>query len=534
MKSFRFIAIAGIFLGLCGVVNADGARISKERYLDKCKGAWAGQMIGVCYGAPYEFTSNGKPMTEPLQPWTPDRVEGSIGQDDCYVEMTFLKALEDYGLDVTNEQAGKAFADTKYELWHANKFGRENVRQGIMPPQSGSPEFNKHADDIDFQIESDLLGIVCPGLSKESNRLCDVFGHIMNYGDGVYGGMFVAGMYAASYFEDSDVLKVVNAGLECIPAESQYRKCMSDVVNWHNEAPSDWLATWKKIEDKWQDDIDCEPGQVFNIDAKLNGAYIVMGLLYGDGDFGKTIEIATRCGQDNDCNPSSAAGVLGCMKGYAALGDAWTAGIPKIADTKFQYTDYSFNTLIPTCQRITELIIARANGKVEGAEYVIPVQQPTPPEKLEQWVDREQEEALKTRITKREMAMWNYAWKLVQCGPDMSPGIRDEYAGKKNVLMIHPVDQKTPGSIDAELQIPSEGNPILSIETTSDANGDFVLKVFVKDKQVLDKLINGHGKWETVKVDLSEYRGGKVAVRIEDVPNDWHFEAAYFGKISVE
>lgn len=363
--------------------------LSKDLFLDKCKGAWAGQMIGVCYGAPYEFRSNGKPIEGPLQSWSPERVAGAIDQDDCYVEMTFLKALEEHGLDVTFAQAGQAFAETQYPLWHANKFGRENVRRGILPPLSGHPSFNRHADDIDFQIESDLFGIVSPGLPGESNRLCEVFGHIMNYGDGVYGGMFVSGMYAAAYLESDDVEGVVRAGLACIPEASEYYHCISDVLAWHREKPDDWLATWQRIEEKWQDDVDCQPGDSFNIDAKLNGAYIVMGLLYGDGDFVKTAEIATRCGQDADCNPSSAVGVLGCMKGYAAMGDALTGGIAAIADQDFSHTTYSFNTLIPACQRVAEEIIRRAGGTIGPDSYTIPRQAPQPPETLEQWVRQE-------------------------------------------------------------------------------------------------------------------------------------------------
>ena len=344
-------------------------------------------MIGVCYGAPYEFRSNGKPIEGEMRPWTPGRVEGSLDQDDCYVEMTFLKAIEDHGLDLSYEQAGQAFGASQYELWHANKRGRENVRKGLMPPMSGHPKFNPHADDIDFQIESDLLGILCPGLPQESNRLCDVFGRIMNYGDGLYGGMFVGGMYCAAYFEDANVENVVRAGLACIPEASQYRKCIEDVVAWQAESPDDWRGVWGKIEAKWNDDVDCKRGDPLNIDAKLNGAYIVMGLLYGNGDPVKTMEIATRCGQDADCNPSSALGVLGCMKGYAALGDL-TAGIPAIADGKFSYTDYSFNTLGPTCQKVTEQVIARVGGQVEADAYVIPVQAPKPPVTLEQWVEQ--------------------------------------------------------------------------------------------------------------------------------------------------
>ncbi|UCD29117.1 MAG: ADP-ribosylglycohydrolase family protein, partial [Planctomycetota bacterium] len=330
MKLIQRLTIIALLTTLTATAAAakkiDYVAYTRQLYIDRCKGAWAGQIIGCTYGGPYEFKSNGKPITEPLKPWTPDRVKAknishSGLYDDCYVETTFLAALEKHGLDITHQQAGKAFADTKYPLWHANFAGRANVRNGIMPPMSGHPKYNRHADDIDFQIESDTLGIICPGLPQECNRICDIFGRIMNYGDGLYGGMFVAGMYTAAYFEDKDVNKVIQQGLGCIPAESLYHKCISDVVRWHKENPKDWLATWKKIEEKWQDDIDCKPGDAFNIDAKINGAYIAMGLLYGNGDMLKTMEIATRCGQDADCNPSNAAGVLGCMIGFNAIGE---------------------------------------------------------------------------------------------------------------------------------------------------------------------------------------------------------------------
>jgi hypothetical protein len=44
---------------------------------------------------------------------------------------------------------------------------------------------------------------MCPGLPRESNRYCDRVGRVMNYGDGLYGGMFVCGMYAAAFFESN-------------------------------------------------------------------------------------------------------------------------------------------------------------------------------------------------------------------------------------------------------------------------------------------------------------------------------------------
>lgn len=392
MKPLRICLAAIMAAALGGAALAAEIALSKERFLDKCKGAWAGQMIGVSFGAETEwawgvdgFLWQGEPNLSALLPWRPERLANALTQDDCYVEMTFLKALEDYGIGVTPRQAGKVFGRTKYDLWHANLFARENIRIGISPPRSGAPKNNRHCNDLDFQIESDIFGIVCPGLPRESNEFCDVFGHIMCYGDGVYGGMFMAGMYAAAYFEDTNVRAVIESGLSCIPRGSSYYRCIADVLRWHDANPNDWLATWRLIEEKWQDNLDCEPDIKANINAKLNGAYVVAGLLYGGGDMACTLEVATRCGQDSDCNPSNACGVLGCMKGFAAIPSEWTAGLAAIQEKKFSFTDYSFETLIAACQRVTEEVIVRAGGTVESGAYRIPRQAPRPPRRLEQW-----------------------------------------------------------------------------------------------------------------------------------------------------
>jgi hypothetical protein len=225
--------------------------------------------------------------------------------------MTFLKTLADYGFDVSHKQAGIDFANSQYELWHANFHGRDNLRKGIAPPDSGHPQFNAHADDIDYQIEADYAGLISPGMPRFAASLGDKFGRIMNYGDGLYGGQFVSAMYSAAFFE-SNIEKIIKYALDYIPAESQYAQAINDTIKWHKKNPKDWQKTWKLLNDRYQKDrnfrkFSCDKGD-FNIDAKINGAYIVMGLLYGKGDIEKTIKISMQCGQDSDCNPSNAAG----------------------------------------------------------------------------------------------------------------------------------------------------------------------------------------------------------------------------------
>ncbi len=372
---------------VAGAQTATSRHISRAMLEDKIRGGWAGQMIGVSYGAPTEFRSNGKIIEGNLNKyldWSPKRLKNAIDQDDLYVEMTFAEVMDTVGLEATSEQYGEMFKNSQYELWHANAGARRNLNRGIKAPMSGSPKYNIHANDIDFQIESDFIGLMTPGLPREGNKYADRVGRVMNWGDGLYGGMFFAGMYAAAFFEN-DSRKVVERGLLSIPPESEYARLITDVLKWSAENP-DWKTTWQLIEDKWDKGDVCTEGALkpFNIDAKLNGGYVALGLLYGKGDFAKTLEVSTRSGQDSDCNPSSAAGILGVMLGYDKIPEVWKAGIPAIADTKFAFTQYSFNQIVASTQARALKVVEGAGGKVTATEIEIPVQEPEAAP-LEQW-----------------------------------------------------------------------------------------------------------------------------------------------------
>ena len=363
----------------------DAREISRTTLEDKIRGGWAGQMIGVSFGAPTEFTSNGRIIEGELPAWTAGSIENAIDQDDLYVEMTFAAVMDRLGLDATTEEYGEAFRTSKYRLWHANAGARRLLARGIKAPSSGHPKYNVHANDIDFQIESDFIGLMTPGLPQEAARYCERVGRVMNHGDGLYGGLFVTGMYAAAFFE-SDPRRVVEAGVAMLPRESRYARTIRDVLAWSAESPDDWRRAWQRIQDTWDKEDPCPDGSLepFNIDASLNGAYIALGLLYGQGDFARTLEVSTRAGQDSDCNPSNAAGILGVMLGYQRIPARWTSGLPAIAGRKFAYTDYSFDEIVRSTLARAAAVVERAGGRVTETDLLIPRQAPRPPA-LEQW-----------------------------------------------------------------------------------------------------------------------------------------------------
>ena len=388
----RRIAFLYLLLAVCAPSLAQDSlqfrRLSVKQYRDKMQAGWLGQMAGVGWGAPTEFKVRGAIIpADRMPPWQPSMIN-QHRNDDLYVEMTFLRTLESYGLEASIRQAGIDFANSGYELWHANDAGRNLLRQGIAPPDSGHPQFNGHADDIDYQIEADFAGIISPGLPHRAIALGELFGRLMNYGDGLYGGQFVSAMYSEAYFE-SDMLKLIQNALRSIPAESQYAEMVRDMLRWHEENPSDWEKTWQLVEDKYHKDpkythglcSKASHGALLSIDAKLNGAYILMGLLYGESDPDKTIVISCRCGQDSDCNPSNAAGILFTLLGAAKVPARFTEKLD--LETKFSHTPYSMPMVYDVCEKLARASIVQAGGRIEkdssGEEvFVIPLQTPKP------------------------------------------------------------------------------------------------------------------------------------------------------------
>ena len=125
-------------------------------------------------------------------------------------------------------------------------------------------------------------------------------------------------------------------------------------------------------------DIGCPDGvdNQFNIDAVINSGYILIGLLYGDKNFYRTIDISTRCGQDSDCNPSSAAGILGVMMGYKNIPEYWRKPCEVVEDRPFVYTDISINKATEYSLSQALQVIERNGGSIDGDNVTIKVQKP--------------------------------------------------------------------------------------------------------------------------------------------------------------
>ncbi len=572
------ILLTGVVLmgGLCA--GAAERVLTLEDYRDKMKAAWVGQMVGVAWGLPTEFRFNDRIVPADKVPvYRSDMPRRwSYNNDDLYVEMTFLKTLADYGLDVSIRQAGIDFANSEYQLWCANLAGRQNLRRGIAPPDCSHPKFNRCPNDIDYQIEADYSGIIAPGCPQEVIRLGNVFGRLMNYGDGVWAGQFVGALYAEAFFT-SDVDRLLDAGLAAIPAQSDYAGMVRNVRAWHKAFPDDWTKCWEKIRatysKKHNPKLKDSNG---GIDARLNGACIVLGLLYGKGDLDRSMEISMRGGWDSDCNPSNVGGILMTACGFKALPAKYTEKL--CYTTKFSYTAYDLPGLFAVCEKLARQVVVRQGGRVEkGADgverFVIPVKAPVADAFVPSWQAPAPEDA---RYTAEEMKAQRHGarlldpatvnapdpttrvqktldglcpgWKTSVNAPDMNPG----YVACLDVtdpanphplqmfgfLRTHPPKRGEPVTLSRRLKVPA-GNPVLHFEVSNSPGGNFLLIVRVNGAEIVKTVMDTVGRnlacphIRVFDISLEPWEGRDVTIELVNQPTGWANEAAIWRNIRI-
>ncbi|HOC00745.1 MAG TPA: ADP-ribosylglycohydrolase family protein [Verrucomicrobiota bacterium] len=554
-RALGVLLLAGILSAAHGASSdTQFLRLPVKEYRDKMKGGWIGQIAGVSWGAPTEFKWQDKIIPADQMPaWRPSMINDAFGQDDLYVEMTFLRSLEEYGIDVSIRQAGIDFANSGYPLWCANNAGRTNLRRGVAPPDSGHPQFNKCPNDIDYQIEADYSGLIAPGMPQVAIDLGERFGRLMNYGDGVYAGQFMGALYAAAFFE-SDPVKLARTALAAIPAQSQYAEMVRDMIAWYQADPNDWEKAWRLCQKKYREDPEYQKASNGGIDCKINGAYVLMGLLFGQRDLDQTILISCRSGMDSDCNPSSSAGVLFATIGFAKLPARFNTGLDEMRE--FSHTAYNFPRLLDVCEKLARQFLVRYGGRIEkdGAGedvFVIPVRAPKPSALELSWAPGP---IANSRFTPEEMAKITASntpkraieaveklfpgWKLTDCGPDMDPGLRAEWQGRKNVVATHPLDRETGCKLKRTVDVPAGGKTRLHLVVGHDPQGDFDLIVRAAGAELLRKAVSPatctQGHWLVQDVDLSRFAGQKVEIELINQPSGWAYEAAYWAEIAVK
>jgi ADP-ribosylglycohydrolase len=317
---------------------------------DKMQGAWLGRAAGCLLGKPFEGrshaeieaylkTGNAYPLEDyaPLvespskQVLTMDGAEGWLREnitemprdDDLDYTMLGLYVLEKYGADFTTDSIGDTWlALLPYHMvFTAERIAYRNLVNGI-PPNEAANWRNPYREWIGAQIRADGWAYGAAGAPEQAAEFAWRDARLSHTKNGIYGAMWSAAMIAAAFGESPEDLSqsciraLIRVGLAQIPANCRLSAALNDLLNWHDEL-SDWRDAWDRINRRY--------GHYHWVHTINNALIVALGLLYGAGDFSKSIGIAVMGGWDTDCNGATVGSVLGAILGADALPTQWTA-----------------------------------------------------------------------------------------------------------------------------------------------------------------------------------------------------------------
>jgi ADP-ribosylglycohydrolase len=308
-------------------IKAEKIILADELY-DKIRGMWLGQLIGNNAGRATEGKYSGEAANpDSAVPWVIKQEWD--GDDDTDIEYVALHILETYGLNCRPQEIAEQWLNhiDSSGIYIANKQAWHLMRDGYLPPETGSRTYNEHWHSIDSQITTESLGAISPGCVQSAIDLTDKFASITNTGFPVHAAQFYSAMYATAFFEPN-VENLVVEGLTTVPTTSRTCQVITDVLSWYLEDTLDGHLDWRTTRHKLHDDYQGHNsfGRYYNwVESTINTGATVLAILYGQGDFKNTVQIGVLAGWDCDCNPATAGGLIGVIKGFSNLPPDLTA-----------------------------------------------------------------------------------------------------------------------------------------------------------------------------------------------------------------
>lgn len=234
--------------------------------------------------------------------------------DDMDYTVLGIHVVKSVGKDFTAEHVVKNWiSKLPYSLTYtAERVAYRNIINGFKAPETATYR-NPYREWIGAQIRADGYGYVAPGHPELAAELAWRDASVSHVKNGIYGAMWVAAAIAAAFVTD-DLHEVITVATSEIPKQSRFAAMVEDVLNW-SERYSDWRDCWTQIAAKY--------GHLHPVHTINNAALVLLGLLYGERDLGKTIGIAVQGGWDTDCNGATAGSILGVMLGADALPRRW-------------------------------------------------------------------------------------------------------------------------------------------------------------------------------------------------------------------
>ena len=243
------------------------------------------------------------------------RIHGSCRDDDVDYAVLGLHLLETHGFAFSTEQVGELWLlRLPYlQTFTAERAAYRNLANGLKPPLTATYD-NPHQEWIGALIRADVFGWTHPGAPRRAASLARRDAVLSHTGNGVYGAMWAAALISAAFTADGP-RAALDAALSVIPASSRLARVVRRTASLH-ESRLSWEETLATVAE--------ETAGLGWIHTVPNAAVITAGLLYGDGDFTRTVTLTVRGGLDTDSNGATAGSFAGVLCGAAAIPPQWT------------------------------------------------------------------------------------------------------------------------------------------------------------------------------------------------------------------
>jgi ADP-ribosylglycohydrolase len=284
--------------------------INETEFRDKVFACWLGKNIGGTLGMPFE----GKTDINNLTYYTNIKEGQPAANDDLDLQILWLKAMEENNYKVDAYTLGEYWLKYVPVDWNEYGIGKKNMKTGIMPPLSGEYNNAKWKNSNGAWIRSEIWACLAPGnplMAAEMawNDACVDHG----CAEGTFAEIFTASLESAAFIE-KDRDKLIKFGLSMIPENCEVSKAIKVALKSKNEG-----KTWQLA----REDVIEATKNLGWFQAPRNVAFTMIGWLFGDDDFGKSICIAVNCGDDTDCTGATLGSIFGIIHGSSLIPDNW-------------------------------------------------------------------------------------------------------------------------------------------------------------------------------------------------------------------
>jgi ADP-ribosylglycohydrolase len=295
-------------------------KIDTNVYREKVLGCWMGKNIGGALGAPFEW----KRQINDVSFYTTELHGSALPNDDLDLQLAWLLALEKHGYALNSQKLSEYWLDFIVPNWVEYGVCKNNMRAGLMPPVSGWFG-NVFKDSCGAFIRSEIWACIAPGRPDIAAYFSYQDSSVDHAHEGVYAAMFIAVIQSCAFVE-SNKYNLIEAGLAAIPEDCETARAVRLVIAAYNSGQD-----WKTARQKAFDEVRQKPDEYTGLanysptgfDVPLNIALIIIGWLYGNDDFGKSICIAVNCGEDTDCTGATLGAILGIIRGIGGIPEVW-------------------------------------------------------------------------------------------------------------------------------------------------------------------------------------------------------------------